>query len=839
MSKTLVIVESPTKAKKIGEFLGSGFTVLSSYGHIRDLPKGKLGVDIANDFAPQYVIPPDDQRHVTELQRAAASANEVILATDEDREGEAIAWHLAEALKLPPEKTKRIVFHEITKSAIAAALAHPRSIDQRLVDAQQSRRILDRLVGYTLSPFLWRKVAGGLSAGRVQSVAVRILVDREREVRAFQPEEYWTVEAALQTPSPSPAKGGQALPSQGEGEKNNNFPPSREGGRGGEGTIFSAFLKQRDGKKYVPKNADEANAVVAACEGAAWTVANVEEKELRRTPPAPFTTSTLQQEASRKLGFSVKQTMTLAQRLYENGYITYMRTDSVALASEALDMIRRQVREQFGTPYALPNARAYATKSKGAQEAHEAIRPTDPTRTPTSLTSELEDGQRRLYELIWLRTMATQMPDAQLKRVGVDVEARTGTRAGGKTSGVGGKTPDVEEPAAKRVRQTYTFRATGQTITFDGFLRVYQEGRDEEREREPGQEQGQEEGEKILPPLVAGEACTLRELKPEQHFTKPPPRYTEASLVKKLEEEGIGRPSTYAPTISTVIARGYIRKEGRQLIPEEVAFLVIDLLKEHFTNIVDLKFTAKMEEDLDDIAEGKQDDGAFLKGFWEPFDAQVKQKATDLTKADVMQERVLGKDPATGLDVLVRSGRFGPYIQLGRLEDMAEIPPKRKGGKPKKEKPKHASLSKDTNRDAVTLEQALALLAFPRVLGTHEGNEVTANLGRFGPYVKCGDMNASIPEGTDPTAITLEQALALCTERKEQKRKAAEPLRVLGMSTDTNTEIVIKAGRFGPFVTDGTTLASVPKSSSVEAITLEEAVELLAKKRARGNGRHR
>ncbi|MDO8599143.1 MAG: type I DNA topoisomerase [bacterium] len=790
MSKTLVIVESPTKAKKIGEFLGSDFVVKSSYGHIRDLPKGKLGVDVANDFATQYVIPEEDRKHVADLEAAAANAHEVILATDEDREGEAIAWHLAEALKLPPEKTKRIVFHEITKSAIAAALAHPRTIDQRLVDAQQARRILDRLVGYTLSPFLWRKVAGGLSAGRVQSVAVRILVDREREVRAFKPEEYWSIAAHLTNVADAP---------------------------------FTAELRTRDGKKFVPNNADEATATVTTCEHATWTVTNVEEKELRRTPTAPFTTSTLQQEASRKLGFSVKQTMTLAQRLYENGYITYMRTDSVAIAAEALDAIRKQVREQFGAPYTLPQPRTYATKSKGAQEAHEAIRPTDPSRTPTALANELEEGQRRLYELVWLRTMATQMPDAQLKRVGVDVQAAS------------------QQPQASS--STYTFRATGQTIVFDGFLRVYQEGRDED-ERHNGEDA--QDGEKLLPPLAAGERCALQELKPEQHFTKPPPRFTEAALVKKLEEEGIGRPSTYAPTISTVIARGYVRKEGRQLIPEEVAFLVIDLLKEHFTDIVDLKFTAKMEEDLDRIAVGEEDDAEFLHRFWDPFDAQVKQKAEELTRANVLQERVVGKDPASGFDVLVRSGRYGPYVQLGRPEEMPVIAPpvtadgapkKSRARKPKTQKPKVVSLPKGTDTETVTLEQALALLAFPRALGAHEGNEVTANLGRFGPYVKCGDINASIPDGTDPATLTLEQALTLCTERKEQKRQAAAPLRTLGMSTDTNTEIVIKTGRFGPYVTDGTTMASVPKKSSVEAITLEEAIDLLAKKRARGPGR--
>ncbi|MFH1098653.1 MAG: type I DNA topoisomerase [Candidatus Uhrbacteria bacterium] len=799
----LVIVESPTKAKTITKFLGAGYNVQSSYGHIRDLPKNELGIDVAHHFTPHYIIPPEDRARVSALQKAAAQATEVILATDEDREGEAIAWHLTQALglgnsnnQIPNSKpVKRIVFHEITKSAIEKALANPRQIDQHLVDAQQARRILDRLVGYTLSPFLWRKVAGGLSAGRVQSVAVRILVDREREIRAFKPDEYWSVEAELKTQN---------------AERRTD-------------EAFSALLKQRNGEKYIPKNTDEATAVVATCEHATWAVTNVEEKELHRTPSAPFTTSTLQQEASRKLGFSVKQTMTLAQRLYENGYITYMRTDSVTLGQEALAAVRQQVRDQFGPTYALPTPRTYTTKSKGAQEAHEAIRPTDPSHTPASLAGDLEDGQRRLYELVWLRTMATQMPDAQLKRVGVDIEARA----------LASNLPPSADPPKADKSSVYTFRATGQTIVFDGFLRVYQEGRDEERE----QTDEAPEGEKILPPLTTGEHCALHELKPEQHFTKPPPRYTEASLVKKLEEEGIGRPSTYAPTIATVIDRGYIRKDGRQLAPEEVAFLVIDLLKEHFTNIVDLKFTAKMEEDLDEIAEGKQNDAAFLKGFWEPFDAQVKQKTTELTRADVMQERVIGKDPKTGLDVLERSGRFGPYIQLGRLEDMPEIPPKRKGAKPKKEKPRHVSLPKGMDRDTITLEQALARLAFPRVLGLHEDNEVTANLGRFGPYVKCGDVNASIPEGTDPATITLEQALAICAERKEQKRKAAEPLRVLGMSTDTNTEVVIKTGRFGPFVTDGTTMASVPKASSVEVITLEEAITLLAKKRARGPGR--
>ncbi|MDO8463148.1 MAG: type I DNA topoisomerase [bacterium] len=780
MAKTLVIVESPTKARTIKKFLGSDFTVESSFGHIRDLPKSKMGVDVAHDFAPAYEVPPDSKQHVATLKKAAKAADEVILASDEDREGEAIAWHVAEALGLPPERTKRIVFHEITKSAIERALAHPRSIDMKLVSAQQARRILDRLVGYTLSPLLWRKVGPGLSAGRVQSVAVKIIVDREREIKAFTPEEYWSVDAMLHASAQQ---------------------------------SFSASLKQRDDEKFVPKDAAEADAVVRACRDATWTVANVEEKEASRKPAAPFTTSTLQQEASRKLGFGVRQTMILAQKLYETGHITYMRTDSVNIAAEAITTITKQVGEQFGPAYVLPAPRTFTTKAKGAQEAHEAIRPTDATHTPSSLTVA-DDKQRALYELIWMRTMACQMPDAKLKRVGVNIEAKSAIM--------------------------YTFRATGQTIIFDGFLRAYQEGRDED---EPAREQDDVEGEKFLPPLREGEQCELDGLTPEQHFTKPPPRYTEASLVKKLEEEGIGRPSTYAPTISTIQARGYIERDGKQLIPGDVAFMVNDLLAEHFGNIVDLQFTAKMEEDLDDIAEGKTEEVAFLKGFWEPFAREVQEKQEALTKADVSQERVLGEDGETGLPILVRLGRFGPYVQLGRLEDMPMIPPKPlKSGKPskakpKRQKPKSSSLLKGQDRDTLTLDQALALLNFPRDLGEHDGERVTANLGRFGPYVSCGTRNATIPEGEDPTTIALERAITLCAEATERKRKAAEPLRTLGEDPATNTPIQVKDGRFGPYVTDGTTHASIPKKSSVEDITLEAAMELLTKKRARGPGR--
>ncbi|MDO8425729.1 MAG: type I DNA topoisomerase [bacterium] len=798
MSKTLVIVESPTKARTIKKFLGANFDVQSSFGHIRDLPKSKLGVDVANGFTPEYVIPPDSKKQVAALKKAAKDADDVILASDEDREGEAIAWHVAQALNLAPERAKRIVFHEITKSAIEHALAHPRTLDMQLVDAQQARRILDRLVGYTLSPLLWRKVGPGLSAGRVQSVAVRLIVDREREVKAFQPEEYWTVDADLLSP---------AAP-------------------GARGAAFTASLKQKDGTKYVPHTQADADAVAAACTDAAWRVMTVEEKEITRKPAPPFTTSTLQQEASRKLGFGVKQTMMFAQRLYETGHITYMRTDSVSLAAEAVAAITQQIGVQFGKEYVLAAPRTFTAKAKGAQEAHEAIRPTSTAHTPADLPVD-DEKQRALYELIWMRTMACQMPDAKLKRVGADVEAQPSPASRG---GAGGD-------ASKR----YTFRATGQTVLFDGFLRAYQEGRDEEHEH--GTDREDADGEKFLPPLTQGDACELQALRPEQHFTKPPPRYTEASLVKKLEEEGIGRPSTYAPTISTIQARGYVERDGKQLVPTDVAFMVIDLLTEHFPTIVDLAFTAKMEEDLDSIAEGTRDDKEFLRSFWEPFSREVAEKQEDLTKADVSQERVVGKDSESGLEVLVRLGRFGPYVQLGHLEDMPMLPPKPlKSGKPskakpKRQKPKSSSLLKGQDRDALTLEQALALLSFPRTLGEQTGEPIIINLGRFGPYIKCGAVNASVPADEDPTAITLDRALVICAEAAERKKKMAEPLRTLGDDPESTKPIVIKEGRFGAYVTDGTTHASIPKKSSVEAITLEEALTLLTKKRARGPGR--
>ncbi|OIO55044.1 DNA topoisomerase I [Candidatus Peregrinibacteria bacterium CG1_02_54_53] len=773
MPSHLVIVESPTKAKTIKRFLGSDFDVEASMGHVRDLPSGTLGVD-TDDFSAKYEVPKEKAAVVKKLQKSLDSAADLWIATDEDREGEAIGWHLVEILKRKKKQpVKRIVFHEITKEAIDAAVAHPRKIDDKLVDAQHARRILDRLVGYTLSPFLWKKVYRGLSAGRVQSVAVRIIVDRERAIKAFKPEEYWTIKADFLNEAEQP---------------------------------FVAQLKQKDGKKYVPVNEEQSQKVLTDLKDASYVVQTLEEKELKKTPSPPFTTSTLQQEAGRKLGFSVKQTMMVAQQLYEGvdlgkgegqvGLITYMRTDSVNLSDKALADARETIERSFGREYILSSPRRFKTKSKGAQEAHEAIRPSEMARVPASLKDVLDHQQLKLYTLIWERAIASQMAEAQLKRVGADITA------------------DV-----------YTFRATGQTIAFDGYLRVYLEGRDEP---ESGASTEDEDNAGILPPLKEGEAISCKALLPEQHFTKPPPRYTEASLVKRLEEEGIGRPSTYAPTISTIQQRGYIKKEGKQLQPEDIAFTVTDLLTEHFSNIVDLAFTAKMEQSLDDIAEGDGKSVTFLRSFYKPFHKLIESKTAEVQKGDVLKDRVLGIDPESGLEVLARTGRFGPYIQLGRIE-------LKKGEKMKNvPKPKSASIPKTVGKDAITLEQALALLAFPRTLGDKNGENIEVHLGRFGPYIKWGKVTASLGTELDPAKVTKEEAITHLDSAKERKTKAAEPLRTLGNDPVTGAEITVKTGRYGPYVTDGKTNCSLPKRFTPEAVTLDEASDLLAKKRARG-----
>lgn len=743
MSK-LLIVESPTKAKTIGKFLGKGYTILSSFGHIRDLPKKSLAVDVEHGFAPTYEVPAEKKQKVSALKDAAKSADDIYLATDEDREGEAIAWHIAEVLKLDPKTAKRITFHEITRSAIEGALAHPRHIDQHLVNAQQTRRILDRLVGYELSPLLWKKVQRGLSAGRVQSVAVRLVVEREQERNAFTTEEYWTIEATF-------TKTGQT---------------------------FTAKLTAVDGKKLDKldiKTGADAQRIVDAVTNAAFVVAAVEEKDATRKPPVPLTTSTLQQEAYNRLGMSAKQTMTVAQKLYETGRITYMRTDSQNLAEQFTSAVQTFVKTAFGDAYAT-GAVKYSTKAKGAQEAHEAIRPTDVDTTPESLKGTLDTGEWKLYDLIWRRTVASQLPSAKIRRTGIDL-----------------------------VGNNHTFRANGSTVVFPGFMKVWHPAED-----------------KLLPALAEGEQLGKADaITPEQHFTEPPARYSDATLIKALEEYGIGRPSTYAPTLTTVIDRGYVlRDDNKKLYPSDIAIIVTDMLKTHFPNIVDYRFTAEMEQKLDEIAEGSHDWQMVLASFYGPFHEQITEKGADLTRADVMKERKLGVDPKTEKEVIIRTGRFGPYVQLGEVTE-------------NEPKPKRASLAKDQLMDTITLEQALKLLELPRVVGIHtSGEEIVAAIGRFGPYLKCGDVNITLPPGDHPATITLERAVQICTEGVEKKKRMMTPLAELGVDPETKGKVVVKDGRYGPYVTDGRTNATVPKNTDPASVTLDEAVAMLKKKRA-------
>lgn len=587
--KNLIIVESPTKAKTIEKFLGKGFVVKSSFGHVRDLPKSKLGVDVEHDFAPTYSIPRTSQKVVTELKKAAAGADKVYFASDEDREGEAISWHLSQILKVPAEKSKRIAFHEITKDAINAALAHPRDIDQHLVDAQQARRILDRLVGYKLSPFLWRKIARGLSAGRVQSVAVRLIVEREREIQAFQKEEFWTIEVALKTD---------------------------------KGEEFITRLYATEGKtleKFSLKTDADADAIATELKKAAYAVKELVKRAVRRSAPPPFITSTLQQDANRKLGFSAKQTMMIAQQLYEQGFITYMRTDSLNLAEKFIGEAATYIKERFGEKFSTPHK--YTTKDKAAQEAHEAVRPTDAARATESVASELNPQQTKLYDLIWRRALASQMPDAELEATTADIEGRAG--------------------------KNYTLRATGSIVKFAGFLKLMPEGQKDI----------------LLPELARDQKLGLVTVDPIQHFTEPPPRYSDASLVKILEEYGIGRPSTYAPTIGTIIDRGYVERiEGRRLKPTDIAFQVIDLLVEHFSQVVDYQFTARIEEDLDAIADGKKPWVPVIRAFWDPFSALLAEKESEIKKEKVPDEPTDEVCDKCGKPMVIKAGRFGKFI---------------------------------------------------------------------------------------------------------------------------------------------------------------------------------
>ncbi len=745
----LLIVESPTKAKTINKYLGRDYKVVSSFGHIRDLPKKKMGVDVKHGFTPTYEVPADKKKKVQDLKIAAKAADEIYLATDEDREGEAIAWHIAQVLDLDEATAKRITFHEITKSAIEKALAHARTIDHKLVDAQQTRRILDRLVGYELSPLLWRKVARGLSAGRVQSVAVRLVVERERERQAFKQEEYWTIEADF--------------------EKDTKLF---------EAKLFAVGDKKLD--KLDIKTEAEAQGIFDKVKDARFVVSNIETKDATKKPPTPLTTSTLQQESYNKLGMSAKQTMTLAQRLYETGRITYMRTDSMNLSEQFLTDAQNYIRQAFGDDYAKGPV-AYRTNKKGAQEAHEAIRPTDAAAAPDSLKGELEAGEWKLYDLIWRRTIASQMPSAKIRRTAIDLNGND-----------------------------HIFRANGSTVVFPGFMKVWQSAED-----------------KILPDLMVKDDVGMpREVRKSQHFTEPAARYSDATLIKALEEYGIGRPSTYAPTLSTVIDRGYVvRDDNKKLMPSETAMIVTDLLTEHFPQIVDYEFTAQMEKKLDEIAEGTHDWQMVMSTFYGPFHEAIENKTTELSRADVMKQRVLGKDPKSGQDIIVRTGRFGPYVQVGEATDENPKPPR-------------ASLEKNQLIDTLTLEDALKLLAFPRVLGPFDNGEVLeVHKGPFGPYLKAGKINVTLPPTIDPATVNFDEAKKLFVEGAEEKRKRLEPLAELGKHPETGKSIIVKSGRYGAYVTDGAINATIPKDQDPKSVTLDQAVELITKKKARGNRR--
>lgn len=724
MAKNLVIVESPAKAKTIEKFLGKDFKVASSFGHIADLPSKELGVNVEGDFMPKYIVSSDKKKVVSELKTLAKKAETVWLASDEDREGEAIAWHLAQTLDLQKEKTKRIVFHEITKNAILKAIDSPRGIDYNLVNAQQARRVLDRLVGYELSPVLWRKVKGGLSAGRVQSVSVRLIVEREREIKTFVPAAVFKTQAEFLTPQ-NKLIGANLI---------NTFD---------DATAVNNFLS---------KNIN-----------ATYRVATKETKPAKKSPTAPFTTSTLQQEAARKLYFSVSKTMTLAQRLYESGLITYMRTDSVNLSKEAQGAAIGEITKRYGEDYAQP--RNFRTKSKGAQEAHEAIRPTDVTRD--KIVAEYD--QMRLYELIWKRTIASQMSDAKLERTVLKITAD---------------------------QHPEQFVARGEILTFEGFLKLYLEGVDEEEEETKG----------ILPPVAIGDQLTLRSITSTQRFSRPPYRFTEASLVKKLEELGIGRPSTYAPTISTVQNRGYIAKgtiEGVQrayqqfrlengeigvsqhtemvgsdkgkLVPTDIGMIVNDFLVNNFENILDYNFTAQVEQDFDEIAEGKEDWIQMIKGFYGNFHQTVNHVKEHAERES--GERILGEHPVSGRVVKVRLGKYGPIAQIGDKDDQEPVV--------------FASLNQDQQLETISLDAALDLFQLPKDLGMYDGEEISVNNGRFGPYIKYGKTFVSLPKGENPMEVDRERAIVLIDEKK----KADAPIYVYN-----DLPVTKGVGRFGPFI---------------------------------------
>ncbi len=762
MQENLVIVESPAKAKKIEEFLGKDYKVMSSYGHIRDLKKKELSIN-EQTMEPDYEIPDEKKKLVTELKATAKKAKKIWLASDEDREGEAISWHLCEVLGLDEEKTSRIVFHEITKPAILDAILHPRHLDMNLVNAQQARRVLDRLVGFKLSPVLWRKVKPALSAGRVQSVAVRLIVEREREIQKFKSESYYRVSAIF------------ALINE-----------------NGNATEVKAELDKRF------KTHEEVEAFLEKCKDAKFTVEAVNKKPLKRTPAPPFTTSTLQQEAARKLGFTVSQTMMIAQKLYESGRITYMRTDSVNLSTLCTNASKDEIIKVYGSEYSQP--RAYHTHSKGAQEAHEAIRPTYMNETSIDGTSQ----EKRLYELIWKRTIASQMADAQIEKTTINIHI-----------------DNAEEK----------FVANGEVITFDGFIKVYRESTDDE--------DGTEDATHILPAMKEGDELQRREITATEKFSAAPLRYTEASLVKKLEDLGIGRPSTYAPTISTIQQREYVQKgdkkgversytidslkgikvtqkvkkeiagnEKGKLLPTDIGIVVNDFLMENFPGIMDYNFTANVEQKFDDIAEGKTEWNKWMKTFDKDFEPEVS-KVMNARSEHKAGERELGTDPKTGKPVFVKIGRFGPVAQIGSAED--------------KDKPLFAQLPSNLSIETITLEEALELFKLPRELGEFEGTKVSVGTGRFGPYVQHNRKYASIPKGEDPMTITLNRAIELIQEKRETEQKR----HLKSFAEDEKLELL--NGKYGPYIAYDGKNYRLPKNKmeNVEALTYEECMTII------------
>lgn len=748
--KNLVIVESPAKAKTISKFLGNDFTVMASMGHVRDLPKSNLGFDPNDNFNPKYEITTDKKKVIADLKKHISKDTTIYLAADEDREGEAIAWHLIPALKIEKNPIKRIVFHEITKDAILKALENPRDVDQNLVDAQQARRILDRAVGYELSPLLWKKVRYGLSAGRVQSVAVRIIVDRENEIRAFIPEEFWKIKADFINPE------------------------------------LKSELAKQNGKTIKISNEKEALKIEESLRLGTFKLVDIEEKESLRNPAAPFTTSTLQQEASRKLGFSVKQTMIIAQQLYEGnvgnipnhtgGLITYMRTDSLNLSNLATTAAKQVIEEEYGKEFSLSKPRVYTTKSKGAQEAHEAIRPVNLALKPSQIKEFVEPAQYKLYSLIWKRTLATQMAIAKIANTTYKIEA--------------GENKELE------------FQSKGQRVIFAGFMKAYTEGSD-------NPEAALDSTEKILPNIKVGTILELEKLQSEQNFTKPPSRYTEASLVKKLESEGIGRPSTYAPTISTIQAREYVSiNEDKKLVPTQTGEIVNSFLVDHFSNIVDLGFTAKIEEDFDEIALGKVAWVKVMKNFYGKFKQTIDEKEKSINKGDYVQIRELGIDPKSGKPVSARVGRFGPFVQIGTKDD--------------EEKPKFVTIPDNLNMDTITLEEALFLFNLPRVVGVdEEGNEIKANIGRFGPYLQLKTKFYSL-KTDDPYSIDLKRALEIIKDIDEAKEKSL-------IKEFEKEKIQILVGQYGPYIKLGRKNFKIPKSVEASSLTLEDCLKIIKK----------